>query len=292
MRLPDEAIETRQRIERDLVAKINHTLEPLLGPDKFRAGASVECDFSSGEQSEETFDPSKSVMAISQKTEDVTTGAASPSGRPVRRPGHRIQPAQSPAQRGHGFGRRLPPHREHHVPDQPRHAQDAPGAGFHQAACPFPCCSTIRSAGRAGSERSCPRPPETVKSIRDLVAGVVGVVAERGDQLIVESLPFESTLNVEPSGIRRRTRRRRLGRIRGNNSWRTGPCSSAWPRRCLVLMLFVAAVFRRGRRKPAPAEVAMPPALEPPPESSGPGGPAGERARYRGCIATRRAAKN
>jgi flagellar biosynthesis/type III secretory pathway M-ring protein FliF/YscJ len=41
-------------------------------------------------------------------------------------------------------------------------------------------------------------PPEKLKSIRDLVAAATGFSAERGDQLIVESLPFESTLNLEP----------------------------------------------------------------------------------------------
>src|SRR5208337_4296077 len=45
-----EALEVRQQVEKDLVAKINKTLEPLLGAQKFRAGASVDCDLTSGEQ--------------------------------------------------------------------------------------------------------------------------------------------------------------------------------------------------------------------------------------------------
>jgi flagellar M-ring protein FliF len=43
-----------------------------------------------------------------------------------------------------------------------------------------------------------PPTPEKLKAIHDLVAGVIGFSAERGDQLVVESLPFESTLNPEP----------------------------------------------------------------------------------------------
>ena len=39
---------------------------------------------------------------------------------------------------------------------------------------------------------------EKLKAIHDLVAGVIGFSAERGDQLVVETLPFESTLNPEP----------------------------------------------------------------------------------------------
>jgi len=69
------ALDYRQQIEHDLLTKINSTLEPLLGQDKFRATAAVECDFSSAEQSEESFDPTKSVMLTSQKTEDISGGA-------------------------------------------------------------------------------------------------------------------------------------------------------------------------------------------------------------------------
>jgi flagellar M-ring protein FliF len=43
-----------------------------------------------------------------------------------------------------------------------------------------------------------PPAPETLKTIKDLVAGVTGFNTERGDQLIVETLPFESSLNAQP----------------------------------------------------------------------------------------------
>ncbi len=73
----EAALEYRQAVERDLAVKINNTLEPLLGADKFRTGVSAEVDMTSGEQSEETFDPTKSVMVTSQKTED-TNGSTRP----------------------------------------------------------------------------------------------------------------------------------------------------------------------------------------------------------------------
>jgi flagellar biosynthesis/type III secretory pathway M-ring protein FliF/YscJ len=43
-----------------------------------------------------------------------------------------------------------------------------------------------------------PPTPETLKIIHDLVAGVTGFNQERGDQLVIETLPFESTLLLEP----------------------------------------------------------------------------------------------
>jgi flagellar biosynthesis/type III secretory pathway M-ring protein FliF/YscJ len=47
-------------------------------------------------------------------------------------------------------------------------------------------------SGKSRHRVVAPPPPETMKTIRDLVAGVTGFNADRGDQLIVESLPFES----------------------------------------------------------------------------------------------------
>ncbi len=43
-----------------------------------------------------------------------------------------------------------------------------------------------------------PPTADRLKVIHDLVAAATGLNTERGDQLIVESLPFESTLNLDP----------------------------------------------------------------------------------------------
>src|ERR1022692_3738449 len=71
----EASLEYREMVEKGLLAKIQSTLEPLLGADRFRATVSAECDFSSGEQSEENFDPARSVMVSSQKSEDVAPAA-------------------------------------------------------------------------------------------------------------------------------------------------------------------------------------------------------------------------
>jgi flagellar M-ring protein FliF len=50
-----------------------------------------------------------------------------------------------------------------------------------------------------GSKRVLQAPTaERMKVIHDLVAAAAGFNMERGDQLIVESLPFEATMNLEP----------------------------------------------------------------------------------------------
>ena len=112
-------------VEKSLLAKIQSTLEPLLGADRFRASVSAECDFSSGEQSEESFDPARSVMVSSQKSEDVA-----PGGPVRRRAGHGLQSAASPgARRRREFGR-LAADRGDQLSVQPR---GAPGEAAARA---------------------------------------------------------------------------------------------------------------------------------------------------------------
>jgi flagellar M-ring protein FliF len=54
----------------------------------------------------------------------------------------------------------------------------------------------VRWQGRA--KVLVPPTPEKLKAIHDLVAGAIGLSTERGDQLVIESLPFEQTLVSEP----------------------------------------------------------------------------------------------
>jgi flagellar biosynthesis/type III secretory pathway M-ring protein FliF/YscJ len=53
-------------------------------------------------------------------------------------------------------------------------------------------------AGKSRRRVVVPPSPEKLKTIRDLIAGVTGFSAERGDQLIVETLPFESAVDADP----------------------------------------------------------------------------------------------
>src|SRR5271163_26266 len=62
----EASLDYRKSIEQNLQSKIASTLEPLLGLDHFRIGVSADVDITSGEQSEEVFDPTKSVMLTSQ----------------------------------------------------------------------------------------------------------------------------------------------------------------------------------------------------------------------------------
>jgi flagellar M-ring protein FliF len=192
----EAALEYKRQIEKDLLAKINSTLEPVVGPDRFRSGVSVECDFSNGEQTDENFDPSRSVMTSSQKTEDISgsnaasgvPGAASSLPRPTSRPGAS----------GSGTTRRT--ESVAYQSSRTVRRMRLPQGGLKRISASVLVDQNLRWEGVGPKARRILEPPspEKLKAIRDLVAAAIGFDAARGDQLILETLPFEATLAIEP----------------------------------------------------------------------------------------------
>ena len=194
---PSEAVlDYRHKVEADLLAKVNSTLEALLGPDRFRAGVSVECDFSGGEESAEVFDPAHSVMLSSQRTEDSTglpsangvPGTASTLPRPSSRPGS-----------GSSRTSRVTENIAYQSSRTVRKTRLPAGAVRKMSLAVLVDQDLTWLPDKKGFQRVLQPPsPEKLKIIRDLVAGVTGFTPERGDQLVIETLPFESTLAIEP----------------------------------------------------------------------------------------------
>jgi flagellar M-ring protein FliF len=59
----------------------------------------------------------------------------------------------------------------------------------------------VRWEGKGASARRVLEPPspERLKVVKDVVAGVIGFQQDRGDQVLVETLPFEATLLAAPA---------------------------------------------------------------------------------------------
>ncbi|MGA2134236.1 MAG: flagellar basal-body MS-ring/collar protein FliF [Bryobacteraceae bacterium] len=188
-------LEYREMVEKSLLAKIQSTLEPLLGADRFRAAVSAECDFSSGEQSEENFDPARSVMLSSQKTEDVAPGALAGGA-----PGTASNLPHPPAR---GGGAASASRRSEEITYQSSRSvrrTRLPQGELKRLSVSLLIDQEVRWEGGPPHLQQVliPPPADKLKTIRDLVAGAISFKAERGDQLIVETLPFDATLHSEP----------------------------------------------------------------------------------------------
>ncbi len=191
----DALIEYTQQIEKKLVTKVNSTLEPLLGPDRFRASVVAECDFSRGEQTEEIVDPGRSVITSEQHTKEVANtvnaqgvpGTASNLPRAVPRPGANTGVTKETSNVAYQSTRTV------------KRVQTPQGA-IKRLSASVLVDQTVRWEGSGPSLRRVLVPPsqETMARITEVVAAAVGLQSERGDKLVVESLPFEATLNQEP----------------------------------------------------------------------------------------------
>jgi len=193
----DGPIEYRQRLERDLLQKIHATLGPVLGQDHFRAGVAAEVDFSSGEQSEETWDPNRSVMLSQQRSEELNSAAAA-SGVPgtasnLPRPASRPGTANSS-----GIVRRT--ENIQYQSSRLVRRVKLPRGAIRRLSVTAILDQRVSWEGAGGKARRILEPPtqEELGKVRDLIAGAVGFNQERGDQIVVQTLPFEATLRIPP----------------------------------------------------------------------------------------------
>lgn len=193
----DARLEYRQSVERDLLAKVRATLDPLLGAERYRAGITAEIDFTSGEQSEETFEPDKSVMLTSQKTEDVSGGAATQGGVPGT-----ASNLPRPAERTAGTRGAVARRTENVTYQTSRVVKrlTLPQGSLRRVSVAVLLDQDVRWEGSGAKARRVLEvpAPERLKVVRDVIAGVVGFQQERGDQILVESLPFDATLHASP----------------------------------------------------------------------------------------------
>ncbi len=191
-------LDYRRQIEADLLGKINSTLSPILGAEKFRAGVSVECDFSGGELSEEVFDPAHSVMVTSQRTED-SAGMASASGVPGT-PSTLPRPTSRPGN-GSGKNSRVTENVTYQTSRTVKKTRLPAGVLRKMSLAILVDQDVTWQKQQNGYQRVLvPPTPEKLKVIRDLIAGITGFSEQRGDQLTIETLPFETTLLLEPPG--------------------------------------------------------------------------------------------
>jgi flagellar M-ring protein FliF len=248
----DAAFEHRHRIENDLLQKINASLDPLLGHDKFRAGVTVECDLNSSEQSEETFDPSKSVMTNSQKTEEVTAG-----GSVAGIPGTATNLPKPVGTSKVAGPTTTTSRRTENVSYQSSHLMRKtriPDGEIKRMSVSVLLDQRMEWQGTGKSRKAVPVPPtpETIKAVHDLVAGITGFVTDRGDQITVETLPFQTTLEgfaPEASPIE----------VKKPTSWKDSLKNpavmiAAGAGAGLVLLLSLAAFFLMRKKKGAKSE--------------------------------------
>lgn len=194
--VPELLLEYRQKLEKDLLAKVHLTLAPLLGEDGYRAGLTADVDMTSGESSEETFDPDKAVVLSEQKTEDISglnpaggvPGTASNLPRPVSRPVSGSSGSQRTTES------------TSYAASRTIRRMKLPQGSLKRLSISVLLDQPVRWEGvgpQAKRVFEVPS-PEKIQTIKGVLSAAVGLVPERGDQIIIDSLPFDASLRSAP----------------------------------------------------------------------------------------------
>lgn len=193
--VPELLMDYRQKVEKDLLQKVHQTLGPLLGEDRYRAGITVDVDMTSGESSEETFDPEKAVVISEQKTEDIS-GVAQPAGVPGT-PSNLPRPVSRPA--GSGASTQRKTESTNYQASRTIRRLKLPQGTLRRVSLSVLLDQPVRWEGVGPkAKRIFDAPsPEKIKTIKEVVGAAIGLVAERGDVVIIESLPFDATLRTQ-----------------------------------------------------------------------------------------------
>ncbi len=254
----EAALEYRRTVEHDLAAKLDATLEPLVGSGRFRAAVSADTDLTSAEQNEEHYDPTQSVMVSSQKTEDISNPVHAAGGIPGTA-SNLPDPAPPPATVGGGTSRKT--ESVNYQSSRTVKRTVLPQGSIKRLSVSVLIDHEVHFEGSGAQAKRVltPPTPERLKVIHDLVAAAVGLNSERGDQLIVESLPFESTVNLEPPAPAAPQNTAApltpMEQLKKNPKLLYGAGAGA----AVILAGLFFLVFKMLKRSPAPAAEARPP---------------------------------
>ena len=194
--LTQKQFEYTQKREKDLLAKINGILIPILGADNFEARVNADIDFTKVEQAEELYNPDTKAERSVQNLDEKKTGQIDggvPGALTNQPPGD----AQAPEQVGEGGAQAAPPTSEktqstvnYEIDRTVQLIQKATGEIKRlTVAVVVNHTATVDADGNAITE---PLPAEQLNDLKLVVQNAVGFDVSRGDSVDVINAQFKA----------------------------------------------------------------------------------------------------
>lgn len=179
-----DADERQQAVEAKLREEVEALLEPIVGQGKVRAEVSAQIDRDQTREESNTFDPDKQVIARQVSVENGEQNSEQDAGAQTASVGNQLPEAQGQTPGGaNGTGR------------QSRSNQTSEDTTYDNSSTKT---VTLRSPGKVtrltvavmvdGGANGLPQPQ--MQRLQRLVENAVGMDAERGDSVVVESMRF------------------------------------------------------------------------------------------------------
>lgn len=222
--LTGQQLDTRQKVESEMAAKIVQILEPAVGAGKVRPQVSVSMNFQQIEETQENYDPQSSTIISAQRLSDGGTTGATVGG-VVGPRSSQSQPGQvpaTPAAPGAAAAAPVTPVAapvtiagkqsevvNYQTSKSIRHIVNPVGKLEKVSVAVILDNQTTETKGADGKieTKSVPRTPEEMKKYHDLVAAAIAFNSDRGDQLTVENISFENLRETvaEPTLLEKQT---------------------------------------------------------------------------------------
>jgi flagellar M-ring protein FliF len=192
-RLADSQLEVQSKYEADAARRITDFLEPVLGPGRVRVDVSAQMDFSQQEETEEKYAPEKGVVRTQQTLQEVRNGAAAAAGGVAgTRANDPAQPPPPPATTGGGGGGRTSTSTTYEI-DKLTRKKTLNGARVSRLTV------SVLVDENAGVKNGQAFQPSEVTKIQEAVGAAVGFNTQRGDQIVVRSIPFRTSPDEMPA---------------------------------------------------------------------------------------------
>lgn len=179
-------LEARRKFEAETAARIVSLIEPISGVGHVRADVAADVDFSRVEQTEEKYDPKSAVIRSQQSAQEsrnsqanVTGGVA---GARANDPTTKLPTAQAtPNANGDS---RVATTTNYEIDKTVKHTLGGGGRINRLSASVVLDYKNVNNVQTA-------RTPEELKKVQDLVAAAIGIDPQRGDQIVVQTIPFD-----------------------------------------------------------------------------------------------------
>jgi flagellar M-ring protein FliF len=187
----------RELLEKEMAGKVVSILEPLVGKNKVHANASINLDFNTTEQTEETYNPNPPAILSQQKSEERSGSSGGVSGIPGTQSNLGTNTVQYS---GSGLERvRQSEVTNYEVNKLVRHTIQPKGTVRRLSLAVILDHRAVVSKTNDGKTivRQEPRSQQDLDSYRQLVQAAVGYDAQRGDVVSIANVPFYSESNPE-----------------------------------------------------------------------------------------------
>ncbi len=188
----------RRELESYLSKKAEGMLETVLGPGQAVVRVSAELNLETVSRVEEKFDPEGQVIRSQTRNDenlDSTSGDnANPVGLSANTPGESNVVAQATGPANNTKNRKVLGTTEYEIGKTTSNTYTSPG-GIRRISSAVTVAARMEGTGT--ERKMVPRTPEELEKLRRVVQNALGYEVTRGDQVIVEEMPFNDQYATE-----------------------------------------------------------------------------------------------